>query len=143
MLRVYTIGYEGRSVEQLVDSLLEEDVAVLVDVRLRAMSRKTGFGRSALAAAHTAAGIEYVHEPTLGNPKENREPFHRNDPRARAFYDQRMHDVGGDALRRLEQLVVSRPVALLCFERDAAICHRTAIATWLKQVHPALDVVDL
>ena len=140
--RLVTIGYQGRTVDQLVRELLDEDVEVLVDVRQRAMSRKAGFGKNGLAAACAAAGIEYIHEPTLGNPRENREPFHRGDPHARHVYDEQMQRVGGDALRRLQRLMNDRPTAVLCFERDPAICHRTAIATWLRQ-ETNLTIVDL
>jgi uncharacterized protein (DUF488 family) len=142
-LRLVTIGYQGRTIDQLVGELLEEDIHVLVDVRQRAMSRKAGFGKNGLAAACAAAGIQYIHEPTLGNPRENREPFHRGEAHAKHVYDEQMHRVGGDALLRLQQLVSERRTALLCFERDAAICHRTPIALWLRQIQPELTIVDL
>lgn len=138
-----TIGYEGRTIRQLVADLLEEDVDLLIDVRQRAMSRKVGLGKTALATACGAAGIEYIHEPTLGNPRENREPYHRGDDHARHVYDEQMHQVGGDALRRLVELVIRRRCALLCFERDATICHRSAIAAWLHGAHRDLTIVDL
>lgn len=143
MLRLVTIGYQGRSVDQLVSDLLEEDVDVLVDVRLRAMSRKAGFGKTDLARSCAAAGIEYVHEPTLGNPLENREPFHRGDAHAMHVYDQQMHSVGEEALRRLEALVTKWRTAVLCFEREAQVCHRSAVAAWLRHVHQDLTIVDL
>jgi uncharacterized protein (DUF488 family) len=141
-LRLVTIGYEGRSLDQLVRDLLDDDVAVLVDVRLKAMSRKRGFAKSALSAGCTSGGIDYVHEPTLGNPRENREPFHRGDAHAWRVYEDRMVSVGADALERLRQLVPRRRVALLCYERDARICHRSVIAGWLRNANPAVDVID-
>lgn len=41
-LRLYTVGYEGRSVDEFVSVLTSAGVEVLVDVRERALSRKKG-----------------------------------------------------------------------------------------------------
>jgi uncharacterized protein (DUF488 family) len=142
-VRVFTIGYEGRAVEDVVHGLVVEGVEVLVDVRQRAMSRKRGFGKHGLAAALGAAGIEYVHEPALGNPKENRAPFHAGDPQAKERYDLQVNTVGGDSLRRLIELVSRRVVVLLCYERDPSICHRSVVAAALVDANPVTEVIDL
>jgi hypothetical protein len=69
------VGYEGLSVDQLVASLKAEGIELLVDVRLTPLSRKPGLSKRALSAALTAAGIRYVHDRRLGNPKENRSAY--------------------------------------------------------------------
>lgn len=68
-----TVGYEGRTAGELVVTLAEAGVDVLVDVRLTPLSRKPGLSKRQLADALAAAGVEYVHLPALGNPKDNRE----------------------------------------------------------------------
>lgn len=47
-----SIGYEGRTVGDLVAQLLEQDVQVLVDVHLTPLSRKPGLSKAKLAEAH-------------------------------------------------------------------------------------------
>ncbi|MDQ3504076.1 MAG: DUF488 domain-containing protein [Actinomycetota bacterium] len=54
---------------------------MLLDVRLNAISRKPGFSKKRLTAALAAVGIGYRHARALGNPRDNREPFHSADPR--------------------------------------------------------------
>lgn len=54
--RVVSIGYEGKTVAQL----LAQDVKVLVDVRLTPLSRKPGLSKTKLAEALRAAGIDYL-----------------------------------------------------------------------------------
>ena len=44
-----SVGYEGRSVDELADALVEAGVSVLVDVRENAISRKRGLSKRALA----------------------------------------------------------------------------------------------
>jgi Domain of unknown function DUF488 len=77
--RIYSVGYEGMTARALVDSLVGARVATLVDVRLTPASRKPGFSRKALTAALDVAGIDYVHEPDLGNPPDNRDSFRTGD----------------------------------------------------------------
>ena len=81
-----TVGYEGRTAEELVSAVAEAGVDVLADVRLTPLSRKPGLSKRRLAAALAGAGIKYVHLPALGNPQDNREAFRRGDPASRARF---------------------------------------------------------
>ncbi len=57
-----SVGYQSRTIAEVVDLLVEAGVDILVDVRLNAISRKKGFSKSALASAMRKADIEYRHE---------------------------------------------------------------------------------
>lgn len=125
---VFTVGYEGRTIDELVGLLRRHRVRVLVDVRLNAISRRRGFSKTALAGSLADAGIDYVHEPQLGNPKENRPAFREGRPAAHRKYLKHVERQGTDAVARLTDLVASAPTALLCFEQEPESCHRTTIA---------------
>ena len=125
------VGYEGRTVEELIAQLHALGVSRLVDVRLTPLSRKPGLSKTALGHALAQAGIVYEHHRELGNPKNNRPGFAtagaaRDD--ARAYY--------ADLLRRprakraLEAVATAgrqERVAVLCFEADEARCHRHVV----------------
>lgn len=130
-LDVFTVGYEGRSVDELLTLLREHRVRVLVDVRLNAISRKRGFSKTALSGSLADAGIEYVHEPALGNPKENRPAYRDGHPSAQRRYLRHVEKHGADAVARVSELIAAAPTALLCVEREPETCHRTAIAAEL------------
>jgi uncharacterized protein (DUF488 family) len=66
---LFTIGHEGRSLDELVDELARAGVNRLVDVRQLPLSRRRGFSKTALGETLHIAGIEYVHVKALGNPK--------------------------------------------------------------------------
>jgi uncharacterized protein (DUF488 family) len=139
-----TVGYEGRSAAELVSALAEADVQVLADVRLTPSSRKPGLSKGRLAASLAAAGIEYLHLPALGNPRDNREPFRKGDPGSRA----RFHELLGApparaALAELEARIPGERVALLCFERDPGRCHRLLVSEQLLGRDPGLAVRHL
>jgi hypothetical protein len=63
---LFTIGYEGVSIEQYLNILIQKDVQVLCDVRNNPLSRKFGFSKSSLQKYLCHIGIEYVHLPELG-----------------------------------------------------------------------------
>jgi len=114
-----------------VDVLREHCIELLVDVRLNAISRRPGFSKRALSAALSAASIDYLHEPSLGNPPDNRPDFRAGLSLARRRYLRRMQVDGREALQRLANEVMERRTALLCVERDEVSCHRTCIADHL------------
>ena len=123
-----TVGYEGRTQDGLIDLVDAHGARRFIDVRLRASSRKPGFGKTSLSAALRGCGIEYVHEPTLGNPRDNRKPFNAGAPAALARYEDVLSGVGAAALDRVIAAASDGTVAIMCFEHDHRTCHRDAIA---------------
>ena len=71
--QLFTIGYEGRSLEKYINILLVNDVHILCDVRKNAYSQKYGFSKSQLEKACTGVGIKYIHIPQLGIESEQRQ----------------------------------------------------------------------
>lgn len=135
-----SVGYEGRTAEELVAGLLEAGVAVLVDVRENAISRKAGLSKNALAARCETHGIAYVHERTLGNPRFNRDGFRAGEPASLRVFQDHLLDQGADALGRVGDLLKDRTVGLLCFEADPCSCHRSIVAEHLRTVDPLVTV---
>lgn len=136
---VVTVGYEGRTAEQLVQAVAEDRVDVLVDVRLTPSSRKPGLSKGKLSAALAQAGVKYLHLRALGNPRDNRAGYRSGDPSSQRRYAEVLHDeAAAEALEQLEGLVSGARVALLCFERESSACHRQAIADELCRRRPDL-----
>ena len=144
MPRLCTIGYEQASLDQVIGALKEAGVAVVVDVRAVAASRRPGFSKTILGASLKAEGVDYVHLRALGTPKAGREA-------ARAGRTQEMHAIFEAhleepeavlALAEAARIVQDRPAALLCYEADAARCHRRILSDRLSE-DLGLAVVDL
>lgn len=136
-----TIGYEGRSAEELVEELRSARIRVLVDVRQMPLSRKPGLSKRRLAESLGQAGITYVHLPALGNPKENRASFRNGDPRSRTRFRALLRSPEAKAaLEKVAALTAESRVALLCFERHASECHRHVVSDELARRVPALAV---
>ncbi len=129
--RLLTIGYQGRSLAELVRRLRSHDVRLLVDVREIARSRRPEFNGARLAHALEHAAIRYQHAPELGSPSSLRRVLYETGDFER-FADLylayvrrwRADDVVG--LTRLVQR--EGTVCILCYESDATQCHRHIVA---------------
>ncbi len=143
MPALFTIGYEGADPDRFVAALASAGVETLVDVRAVALSRKRGFSKSALRANLLAGGIGYEHLVALGTPKAGREAARAGDAEGlrRVYEGQIATPEAQDALARLVAMAGERPVCLMCFERDPALCHRTLIAERLMA--SGFECVDL
>jgi uncharacterized protein (DUF488 family) len=142
--RIYSVGYEGTTAEELADRLARHGVSLLVDVRLQPWSRRPGFSKQPLSVALAMAGIEYVHEPQFGNPHENRDAYRRGDPAAMQVMQKRLEERKGQlALDKLIREARYRDVAVLCVERESSRCHRRVITDMAKDRVIGLEVVDL
>jgi len=128
-IRIHTIGYQQRTGVELVQALVAARVEFLVDVRAVPMSRKPDFRKNRLAGLLEEAGIRYVGMPGLGTPKFLRDKL-AADGNYDDFFDRfRQHLRSVEAhLESLARLTDRKRVSLMCFERDPAECHRSAIA---------------
>src|SRR6476620_10504834 len=141
-MRIFTIGYEGATVDEFLSALQKAGVKRVIDVRALPLSRRPGFSKSPLRAALEEAGIEYVHLKALGTPSEGRAAARagRHAELERIYSGQlELPEAIGQSAQMLE-LAREKPSALLCMERDPAHCHRTLL---LHSVAPDVEVVDL
>lgn len=129
-----TIGYERATLADFVATLQIARIEVLVDVRERAQSRRPGFSKRALEAAVKQVGIEYVHFPQLGDPKDGRDAARAGDTiRFLEIYNAAIaKEPALQALDQLEELASKSSVCLMCFERDQRDCHRKIVAEKLE-----------
>ncbi|MGI9091365.1 MAG: DUF488 domain-containing protein [Gemmatimonadaceae bacterium] len=139
MVSIATIGYEGATMKAFLGALEDAGVALLVDVRARASSRRPGFSKTPLAAHLHEAGIEYLHLRGLGTPPDGRAAARsgRHDD-LREIYLEHLATPGAQAeLAVLAELVQSeRRLCLMCFEADPAHCHRSMITDALASLLP-------
>lgn len=142
--KLFTVGYQGRSLDDMIVELRGAGVTRLVDVRELPLSRRRGFSKTALGSALADAGIEYVHVRALGNPKPNRERYWAGDVEGgAAAYRKHLANGSRSALVELADSLGDAPACLLCFERDHAECHRDVIVEALHEFHPKLAVSHL
>jgi uncharacterized protein (DUF488 family) len=126
---LFTIGYEQATQPALVVALCDAGVEVLADIRYLPLSRRPGFSKSSLRAAVEEAGIAYHHFRHLGTPAEGRVAARRHDHAelARIYAGQLELPEALAQMAELRALAEDKRVALLCYERNAAECHRALL----------------
>ncbi|HEX8214418.1 MAG TPA: DUF488 domain-containing protein [Allosphingosinicella sp.] len=141
---LFTIGYEGKTVDEFLGQLSAARVELVIDVRAVAASRRPGFSKTALAGALSERGIDYLHLRPLGTPKTGRDAARKGRiGEMRGIYEGQL--ATSEAQLAMEQALSAaqdRRSALLCFEADAGHCHRAMVAERLVQREP-FEVRDL
>ena len=137
-----TAGSSGRRPADLLGAArrLPFDAAVLVDARDAPFSRHTpDWNGPALRRTAEDHGLEYLHRPDLGVPREVRRELAAGTidlPGLHAWYDR---EVATPArIGELRPLLARRPI-FLCTELSPVHCHRSRLAVALERT---LDVVS-
>jgi len=155
---IATIGVYQSTLDDFLDTLKRDRVALVVDVRQRrgVRGREYAWANSLrLQAALEQAGIQYRHVPELAPTTELRQLQYREDDRLkvgkrsrvelaeeyrRRYLDEVLDQV--DLRAFLESLPDNATSALLCVERDPRACHRSLIAARL-QAQAGVAVLNL
>jgi uncharacterized protein (DUF488 family) len=139
---IFSIGYEGRSLEEFIALLKAVHVERLIDVRDAPYSRKPGFSKHPLEQALNAASIEYIGIPELGTDKSSRDS-HRTDSSIEPVLEEfrRKLERNGEQYERLKRLARERVSAIMCFEAEAKNCHRQVVEE--RMVEDGFRIVHL
>jgi uncharacterized protein (DUF488 family) len=128
---LFTIGYEGISLEEYLVRLLKNDVKVLVDVRNNPLSMKYGFSKSQLKKYCASVGIDYVHIPEVGIQGDQRRELNTQSDYNKLFAVYRKNNLTKTTTHQQEILSLLKQhkrIALTCFEANICQCHRKHLA---------------
>ena len=134
--RLFTIGYELRSLENYLNQLILNDVTVLIDVRRNPVSRRYGFSKRTLSSACEKMNIEYRHMPTLGIDSQQRRNLSSSRDYGTLFnkYNRFLLDCCADHIDEiLDTVQQDENVALTCYERNPKECHRHVLAKVMSE----------
>ena len=133
---VFTIGYEGHTLESYLNQLLQANIILLCDVRRNPISRKFGFSKRTLANACEGVGIAYRHIPELGIASEQRRSLNTQADYDALFeaYEREILPLQRTFLSQLSKWSQTcGSIALTCYEHDPQQCHRHCIAEELER----------
>jgi uncharacterized protein (DUF488 family) len=122
----FTVGYSGRGIDDFMRSLVHNGVRTLVDVRQNAVSMyRPELSKNNLKRRVEDAGLQYIHMPELGVPRDIRAKAIAAGTREVIWhwYDQY---VAKPYFKNLHHFLnaTEHPVAFMCTELDPCECHR-------------------
>lgn len=136
---IYTIGYEGISLEAYINKLIKNNIKLLCDVRKNPFSRKFGFSYKTLNNLLPKIGIDYVHIPQLGIESKKRQDLDNKEAYKKLFdeYKTTLPD-RKEALDKVLNLQnTHQRIALTCFEKLHHECHRHCVSDYLANKYNA------
>jgi len=143
---IFSLGYQGLNIADYVDTLKNNGVGLVIDVRETAWSYKIGFSASPLRLALEKEGIEYLHLKSAGNPSKYRKSA-KTTKQCLSWYRRYLggnQECLGDIALQIKKITATgKHVCLTCYERNADDCHRSILTDFLQNMKPKLNVVHL
>jgi uncharacterized protein (DUF488 family) len=132
---LFTIGYEGVSLEAYLNKLIQNNVKILVDVRKNPLSMKFGFSKTLLKRYCDNLGIGYMHIPEVGIDSSKRQELNNQNDYDTLFQDYKdtvLTSTDDQQKQIVSLLKEHKRIALTCFEADKCQCHRLHLANNIK-----------
>jgi uncharacterized protein (DUF488 family) len=133
---LFTLGYEGLTIDAFLYKLIANNVMALVDVRNNPQSMKYGFSKKSFKDYVEKAGVKYIHIPALGIPSALRKGLGTSVLHEKLFqkYETEILPKQEEAQQQLLDLIAETPrTALVCFEADHHLCHRHTLVEHLRK----------
>lgn len=134
---IFTIGYEGRDIDSFLNTLIKNEINLLIDVRKNPFSMNFSFTKNKLKNYLEKTGIEYIHIPELGIDGELRENLFTINDYQNLFkkYEATTLVQQREQVLRIIKLSENHRVVLMCFEANRNMCHRGVIAENIENQH--------
>jgi len=133
---VFSIGYEGLTIDSFLNKLIANNITVVVDVRNNPQSMKYGFSKKSFKQYIESAGMKYIHIPELGIPSAMRKGLGESVSHKTLFkaYENKLLPKQETEIKQLIDLTnQNERIALVCFEADHQFCHRHTLIEHLQK----------
>jgi len=135
-IRIFTIGFTGKTARLFFTKLKEAGVETIIDVRLNNKSQLAGFTKKQDLEYFLSeiARIRYIHKPNLAPAKDILDGYRKKE----------IDWVGYE--QRFKNLLVERDIknninpaefdnaCILCSEENPDKCHRRLLAEYLRDI---------
>ena len=127
---LFTIGYEGISLDAYLNKLIKNNITLLCDVRKKPISMKYGFSKKQLQNYCKNLGIKYVPIPQLGIESDLRKELTDKKSYEKLFASYRisLKEKTNELEHIYEMIKKHKRIALTCFEKDHTFCHRESLS---------------
>ena len=145
-MKIFTIGFAGKSASGFFEQMREHGIELLVDVRINNKSQLAGFAKQADLEffLRELAGARYQHEERLAPTREMLKAYRGKDMTWEE-YERRFLDLMAE--RKVEDDIprewFEEPTVLLCSESAPERCHRRLVVEYLSEAWGDIQAVHL
>jgi len=145
MIKLYTIGFAGKSAETFFDLLTNAGVKKIVDTRINHTSQLAGFAKSSdlKFLAKEIGVISYEHNIDLAPTKELLTRYREKDISWEEYEIEYLNLLDMRKIATKINIEKLHRNCLLCSEHTPEKCHRRLLADYLKHVKNEIEIVHL
>ncbi len=145
MIKLYTIGFTGKSAEQFFTLLQNSKVQRLVDTRINNVSQLAGYAKATDLAffTKTIAHADYTHNIDFAPTKDLLADYRNKKITWTAYENEYLNLLDRRKIANKINIEELHQNCLLCSEHTPEKCHRRLLAEFLQQRFGGIDVVHL
>ncbi|MDQ3844071.1 MAG: DUF488 domain-containing protein [Bacteroidota bacterium] len=145
MIKLYTIGFTGKSAEQFFTLLKGAAVRKIVDTRINNVSQLAGFakGSDLQFFAREIGNIGYEHNIDFSPTKELLTRYRNKKLSWEEYEVEYLNLLDMRKVAQKTDIEKLHEHCLLCSEHTPEKCHRRLLAEYLKQVKNDVEIIHL
>lgn len=145
MIRLYTIGFTGKSAEKFFNLLKNASVKKLVDTRINNVSQLSGFAKGADLKffSREIANISYEHNIDFAPTKELLSHYRDKEITWKDYESEYLNLLDLRKIAQKTDIEKLHENCLLCSEHTPEKCHRRLLAEYFKHVRNDVEIIHL
>jgi uncharacterized protein (DUF488 family) len=145
MIKLYTIGFTGKSAQKFFELLEKNGVKKIVDTRISNNSQLSGFakGQDLAFFARRIANIDYEHNLEFAPTRELLDSYRKKDLTWEDYTVEYLKLLQARDLKNTVDVARLHECCLLCSEHSPEKCHRRLLAEYLQAIDPDIQIIHL
>ena len=145
MIKLYTIGFTGKSAEKFFDLLKKAEVKKIIDTRINNVSQLSGFakGTDLKFFAKEIGNISYEHDIDFAPTKDLLADYRSKKITWQEYEKEYLNLLDLRKVKSKIEIQKLHKNCLLCSEHTAEKCNRRLLAEYLQQSFNDVEVIHL
>lgn len=145
MIKLFTIGFTGKSAQTFFNLLRKGNVKKIVDTRINNVSQLAGYAKGSDLKFFAAeiGQIDYEHRIDLAPTKELLSRFRDKKISWEEYEIEYLNLLDVRKISQKINIELLHENCLLCSEHTPEKCHRRLLAEYLKQVRGDIEIIHL
>lgn len=145
MIKLFTIGFTGKSAAEFFNLLRGSDVKKIIDIRLNNVSQLAGFAKGADLKffAKEICNIEYEHNMDLAPSREILSLYRDKKMTWQEYEIEYLNLLDTRNISHRMEINKLHNCCLLCSEHTPENCHRRLLAEYFKKLNNEIEIIHL
>lgn len=145
MIKLYTIGFTGKSAKKFFELLEQHQVKKIIDTRISNNSQLSGFakGKDLEFFARRLAAIDYEHALNFAPTKELLGKYRKKEISWERYTEEYLSLLEKRDIKEMVDIDSLHACCLLCSEHSPQKCHRRLLAEYLQTINPGIQIIHL